>query len=77
MPIRRTSYVKLGKPITLAFVSCVADQHPEAAADDTQTTPAPPKFNPEHRAPRLITKFTAQDRIQYEQVIRRVLRHRP
>jgi hypothetical protein len=76
MPIRRTSYVKLGKPITLAFVSCVADQHPEAAADDTQT-PAPPKFNPEHRAPRLITKFTAQDRIQYEQVIRRVLRHRP
>ena len=36
MRIRRTSYLKDGKPITLPFVSCVADQHPEAAADDTQ-----------------------------------------
>ena len=30
MRIRRTSYLKDGKPITLPFVSCVADQHPEA-----------------------------------------------
>ena len=40
MHIRRTSYVNLGKPITLAFISCVADQHPE----DPQ---------PEHRVPRI------------------------
>ena len=32
MRIRRTRYLKHGKPITLAFVGCVADQHPEAAA---------------------------------------------
>ena len=75
MHIRKTTYVKLGNPNTLAFVGCVADQHPETAADDTQT-PAPPKFNPERRAPRLITRFTAQDRIQYEQVVRRILRYR-
>ena len=49
MPIRRTNYLKNGRPITLAFVSCVADQHPEI--DDKQTpAPKPPKFNPSRRA---------------------------
>jgi hypothetical protein len=77
MRIRRARYLKHGKPITLAFVKCVADQHPEAAATAYAQPPAPepPKFNPERRVPRLITKFTAKDRILYERAIRRFLRH--
>ena len=47
-------------PITLAFVSCVADQHPE---DAQPPAPEPPKFNPEHRVPR-------------KQAVRRFLRYR-
>jgi hypothetical protein len=63
MRIRRTIYVNLGKPITLAFVSCVADQHPE---DAQPPAPERPRFNPEHRVPR----------IRYEQAVRRFLRYR-
>jgi hypothetical protein len=63
MRIRRTIYVNLGKPITLAFVSCVSDQHPE---DARPLAPEPPKFNPEHRVPR----------IRYKQAVRRVLHYR-
>ena len=76
MRIRRARYLKHGKPITLAFAKCVADQHPEAAATAYTQPPAPepPKFNPERRVPRLITKFTAEDRMLYERAIRRYLR---
>ena len=74
MRIRRARYLKHGKPITLAFVGRVADQQPEAATYAQPPAPEPPTFNPERRVPRLITKFTAEDRILYERAIRRFLR---
>jgi hypothetical protein len=38
--LRRTVYWKFGEPITLAFMACVGDQHPELL-DDAPSPPQP------------------------------------
>jgi hypothetical protein len=43
--IRRTVYWKFGAPITLAFLACIADQHPEAV----EPPPAPATANVKER----------------------------
>ena len=45
MRIRRTVYWKFGAPITLAFLACIADQHPEAV----EPPPAPATANVKER----------------------------
>lgn len=55
MSIRHTVYMRLGQSITLAFVTCIADQHPEV--HDT-APPLPPEPNPKaERGPQLTESF--------------------
>ena len=51
MRIRRTVYWRFDQPITLPYVSCVGDIHPELTADTPPPTAPPPKLRFE-RAPR-------------------------
>ena len=73
MRIRRSVYVKLGEPITLAFVACIADHHPE------HIEAAPPPPEPEwlaiERPPRwsekLIRRTMGRDRKHTARLINR------
>ena len=51
--IRRTIYFQDDQPITLAFVACIADQHPEAI----DAAPPPPKPLAIEHPPRLTEKL--------------------
>jgi len=42
MPIRRTVYWKFGEPISLPFVACLSDEHPEVI--DGAPPPEPPQW---------------------------------
>ena len=46
---RRCAYLKYGALVSLAFVGCVADEHPEV--DDTPPAPEPPRAK-ERRGPK-------------------------
>ena len=60
--LRRTVYWKFGEPITLAFVSCVADTHPELVDDAPPPAPAapPPKLKFERAGPQSSAMSAAQ-----------------
>ena len=71
--IRRTIYRVQGEPITLAFVACIADRHPEAI--EAAPPPPPPKLAAE-RAPRwskkLIRISLGKDRKHTERLANRM-----
>ena len=79
MRIRRTTFVKYGQPVTLAYIEAISDQHPEAI-DGAPPPPAPPR----ERGPRLTAHYIRkvlrkpepprQDEAKYEAVMRRIMR---
>ena len=82
--IRRTIYRAQGAPITLAFVACIADSHPELT-DATPPPPPEPKPLAIERPPRWSEKLIRRtmsraretpaqmrNRIGYEATMRRI-----
>ena len=87
MRIRRSVYVKLGQPISLAYLACIADSHPEVAieaASPPQPKPQPPALARAQQPSRWSEKLTrrrnrasermarALNRIGYEATMRRI-----
>ena len=83
MRIRRSVHWRLGQPISLPFVACIGDVHPELI----DGAPPPPKpLKPKRRecGPRLTEKNIRlalgkpepprPDEAQYEAVMRRIVR---
>lgn len=58
--IRRTTYMVLGRPVSLAYIPCIGDEHPEAVPG------APPPPRPDRASHERAPKMT-------EAAIRRVL----
>jgi hypothetical protein len=51
--IRRTTYWAFGKPVSLAYIPALADEHPEAMGDEPPTPARPDYETPgERRTPR-------------------------
>ena len=83
MRIRRTTFVKYGQPVTLAYIEAISDQHPEAI-DGAPSPPAPPPAPPRERGPRLTAHYIRKvlrkpepprpDEAKYEAVMRRIMR---
>lgn len=88
MRIRRSVYWKFGEPITLAFIACVGDQHPEIPDDAPPPAPtAPPprlKFKRDARwSDRNIRRALGKDpkqaarvhnQVGFERTLRRIIR---
>ena len=54
-----------GEPVTLAFVACLADSHPEAVTDAAPPPPPPPKLaieRPPRWSEKLIRRSLGKDR---------------
>ncbi|MET0707610.1 MAG: hypothetical protein ABWY82_12335 [Tardiphaga sp.] len=81
MRIRRSTYVKLGESVTLAFIPCLADQHPELTDDTPPPPPSPPKVRAKrgsHLTSNYIQKLRGRrgqpqaDEAQYQATMRRI-----
>jgi hypothetical protein len=82
--IRRIIYRIQGEPVTLAFVACIADQHPEHI-DAPQPPPEPLAIERPSRQSRWSEKLTrrrdrdrermthALNQVGYEATVRRIL----
>ena len=78
---RRSTYSQDGQPITLAFVACIADLHPEVIIDAAPPLPEPKPLAIK-RPPRWGEKLTrnrasermarALNRVGYEAAMRRI-----
>jgi hypothetical protein len=87
MHIRKSRYLVLGQHITLAFVACIADRHPELIDTAPPASPEPPRLSGAERPPRFsernIRKALGRDpkqsarllhKVGYEATVRRIER---
>jgi hypothetical protein len=88
MRIPRTVYLVNGESITLAYIPCVGDEHPEVIEGESPpaATPEPPRYYPGERSGPLLTErriraalgkdpekpMQASDQASYARVMQRI-----
>jgi len=82
MHIRRSTYLQDGQPVTLAFLPCLAESHPEAIEAAPPPQPQPPALaRPSRWSGKLVRRTISRNgeslaqmrnRVAYEATMRRI-----